>query len=125
MRAAARAASSLANNRNPPSRAARRRGRIERRGWKRKGVVAVARDIIGATVARRTSYAIVVVVVVIVAAVAVLVGSHYCRLGLPIIGAAPGGTGSPQSSTWRLAGAAGFRGVWRAGPRHGIPVPRA
>lgn len=111
MRAAARAASSLANNWNSLSRAARTRRIIERSGrWWHKGVVG-ARDI-GAS----AHTALIVAVVV--------VGSH-CRVELPIIGAAPGGRSNPQSSTWRLAGAAGFRGVWRAGPRHGILVPRA
>lgn len=113
MRAAACAASSLADNWNPPSRAVRTR-RIEGRGWWwRKGVV------VGVRAIGTTDRSTVVLVPVVV------VGSD-CRVEQAIIGAAaPGSRSSPQSSTWRLAGAAGLRGVWQAGPRYEIRVPRA
>lgn len=115
MRAAACAASSLANNWNLPSRAARRiERRKQRRWWRKKGVV-------GATDHTLVALAVTVVVVVVV----VVVGSQ--RVELPITGAALGSRNSPRSSSWRLAGAARFRrGLWRAGPppSHGIPVSR-
>lgn len=105
MRAAARAASSLANNWTPLLRAARARRIIERsEQWWRKRVIVTART------------ALIVAVVVV---------ESHCRVELPIIGAAPGDCKNPQSSIWRLTGAAGFRGVWQTGPCHGIPVPRA
>ena len=116
MRAAARAASSLANNWTPPLLRAARARRIVKRSeqrWWRKRVIVTARDI--ARTARTACLHTVPVVVV----------ELHCRVVLPIIGAAPGDRKDPQSSTWRLAGAAGFRGVWQAGPCHGIPVPRA
>jgi len=105
MRAAACAASSLANKWNTSSRAAST-GRILVPGWwsGRKGRVVAARDIGATTTGRGT--------------LVVVIGSH-CRVGLAIVGATPGGQSSPQSSTWRLAG------VWRAGRHQVVPVPRA